>query len=173
MKTILSLVAVVTLLASPVAAQDETAERCDALPAPVARMRDAIRAAAAARDYPGLVKLIDPAEFTYSFGEEGGDPVPYWKTVDAGDTDIRATIVAVLDMGCAVATYEDMTEYVWPAAAALPYADLTAGEKAALEKLYPGRVADQYIEGPDVGYYAAWRLYIGEDGHWTSFVAGD
>ena len=64
-------------------------------------------------------------------------------------------------------------EYVWPAASEIPYSDLTAEEKAALEKLYPGKVEDQYVEGTATGYYASWRLYIDEDGHWTSFVAGD
>jgi hypothetical protein len=175
MKTILSMAAALALWVSAAAAQDEeaAAERCAALPAPVEKMREDIRAAAAARDYAALAKLTDPAEFTYSFGEEGGDPVQYWKSVEAEGTDIPATIVALLDMGCAVLTYEEMTEYVWPTAAEVPYAELTETEKAALEKLYPGKVEEQYIEGPEVGYYAAWRLYIGEDGHWTSFVAGD
>ena len=175
MKAILSIVAALALWASAAAAQDEeaAAERCEALPAPVAKMRADIRAAAAARDYGALAKLTDPSAFTYSFGEEGGDPVKYWKSAEADGTDIRSTIVALLDMSCAVVEEEDSREYVWPAAAEVPYAELTAEEKAALEKLYPGKVEDQYVEGTDVGYYASWRLYIDEDGHWTSFVAGD
>ncbi len=173
MKAILSIVAAVALWASAAVAQDEpAAERCGALPPLVAKMREAIRAAAA-RDYAALAKLTDPSEFTYSFGDEGGDPVVYWKSVDAEGTDIRATIVALLDMSCAVVEEEDATEYVWPAASEIAYADLTAEEKAALEKLYPGKVEDQYVEGTDTGYYASWRLYIDQDGHWTSFVAGD
>jgi hypothetical protein len=174
MKTILSMVAAMALWASAAVAQDgPAAERCEALPAPVAKMRADIRAAAVARDYGALAKLTDPSGFTYSFGEEGGDPVPYWKSAEAEGTDIPATIVALLDMGCAVIEEEDAREYVWPSAAEIPYAELTAEEKAALEKLYPGAVEDQYIEGTDVGYYASWRLYVDEDGHWTSFVAGD
>lgn len=174
MKTILSFAVAVALWASAAAAQDQpAAERCDALPAPVAKMREAIRAAAAARDYGALGKLTDPSMFTYSFGDEGGDPVKYWESVDAEGTDIRTTIVALLDMSCAVVEEEDSKEYVWPAAAEVPYAELTAEEKAALEKLYPGKVEDQYVEGTSTGYYASWRLYIDEDGHWASFVAGD
>jgi hypothetical protein len=76
-------------------------------------------------------------------------------------------------MGCAVVAYEEMTEYVWPFAADASYAELSAAEKAALERLYPGHVEDQYIEGTAVGYYVGWRLFIGEDGRWTGFVAGD
>jgi len=174
MKAILSIVAAAALWASTAAAQEEaSAERCAALPAPVAEMREAIRAAAAARDYGALAKLIDPAEFTYSFGDEGGDPVKYWTSADTGGTDIRATIVALLDMSCAVIDEEDAKEYVWPAASEIAYAELTEKEKAALEKLYPGHVEDQYVEGTSAGYYASWRLYIDENGHWTSFVAGD
>jgi hypothetical protein len=174
MKPILSIVAAVALWASAAAAQEEPpAERCGALPAPVAKMHDAIRAAAAARDYAALAKLVDPGQFTYSFGDEGGDPVKYWTSADAEGTDIRGTIVALLDMSCAIVEEEDSREYVWPAASEIAYRDLTADEKAALEKLYPGKVEDQYVEGTATGYYASWRLYIDEDGHWTSFVAGD
>lgn len=174
MKTILSIAAALALGASAAAAQDEeVAERCDALPAPVAKMRADVRAAAAARDYGALAKLTDPSGFTYTFGDEGGDPLPYWKSLDAEGTDIPATIVAVLDMGCAIIEEEGSRDYVWPSAAGISYAELTAEEKAALETLYPGTVEDQYVEGTDVGYYASWRLYIDEDGHWTSFVAGD
>ncbi len=174
MKAILSIVAAVALWASAAAAQDEpAAERCGTLPPAVAKTREAIRAAAAARDYGALAKLTAPGEFTYSFGDEGGDPVKYWKSADAEGTDIRATIVALLDMSCAVVEEEESKEYVWPAASEIAYGDLTAEEKAALEKLYPGKVEDQYVEGMSTGYYASWRLYIDEEGHWTSFVAGD
>lgn len=177
MKTILSMAAAVALWASAAVAQDETseapAERCEALPAPVAKMHDAIRGAAAARDYAALVKLTDPEQFTYSFGEEGGDPVKFWQATDADGADVRATIVALLDMSCAVIEEEDATEYVWPAASEIAYEDLTAAERAALDKLYAGKVEDQYVEGTAAGYYAGWRLYIDEDGHWTSFVTGD
>src|SRR5882724_6147362 len=157
MKAILSIAVVVALWASTAIAQDEpAAERCSALPPAVTKMRADIRAAAAARDYGALAKLTDPSQFTYSFGEEG-----------------RATVVALLDMSCAVIEEEDSKEYVWPAASEIAYGELTAEEKAALEKLYPGKVADQYVEGTATGYYASWRIYIDADGHWASFVAGD
>jgi hypothetical protein len=174
MRAILPIAAAVALWASTAAAQDEpAAERCGALPPTVAKMHDSIRAAAAARDYGALTKLTDSSQFTYSFGDEGGDPVKYWTSADAEGTDIRATMVALLDMSCAVIQEEDATEYVWPAASEIPYGELTAEEKAALEKLYPGKVEDQYVEGTATGYYVGWRLYIDEEGHWTSFVAGD
>jgi hypothetical protein len=171
-KTILSASLALALSASAVLAEDEW-ERCGELPPAVAQTRQAIHEAAAARDYAALAKLADPDEFVYSFGEEGGDPVAYWQAVDREGTDIRATIGALLEMSCAVLTYEEMVEYVWPAAADAPYAELTAEETAALEALYAGEVEAQYIEGTEIGYYVGWRLYIAEDGRWTAFVAGD
>jgi len=175
MRAILSVAAALALWASTAAAQNEeaAAERCGELPAPVAKMREAIRTGATARDYGALGKLTDPSQFTYSFGDEGGDPAKYWQSVDTEGTDVRATIVGVLDTTCAVLEEEDAKEYVWPAASEIAYAELTAEEKAALEKLYTGKVEDQYVEGTAAGYYAGWRLYIDEDGHWTSFVEGD
>jgi hypothetical protein len=171
-KTILSVLAAVVLSAPAAVAEDEV-QRCGDLPPAVAKTHQAIRDAAAARDYAALEKLIDRSEFTYTFDDPGGDPIGYWKDVDSEGTDVRATIVAILDMSCAVVTYKDTTEYVWPAAAELRYAKLTQAEKAALERLYPGEVEAQYIEGTEIGYYVAWRVVIAEDGRWMSFVAGD
>lgn len=172
MKYVLATAIAFVLSMSTASAQDE-AERCGDLPPAVAKTSQAIHAAAVARDYDALGKLAGPGEFIYSFGDEGGDPVAFWKSVDDEGTDIRAVIAAVIEMGCAVAVYEEATEYVYPAAAEIAYADLTADEKAALEKLYPGEVEAQYIEGTEVGYYVGWRLYIDEDGRWSSFIAGD
>jgi len=172
MKAILSIVAALALWASTAAAEDE-AQRCGELPPAVAQTKAAIRDAAAARDYAALAKLADPATFTYSFGD-GGDPVAYWTSVDGEGTDIRATIAALLDMSCATFPGDETGPYYeWPAAAEIPYAELTEDEVAALQKLYEGKLEDQYIEGPEVGYYVGWRLLITADGRWDAFVAGD
>jgi hypothetical protein len=58
-------------------------------------------------------------------------------------------------------------------AAEVPYPDLTEKEVAALDKLYAGHLADNYIEDPQTGYYVGWRILIDKDGRWTAFVAGD
>jgi hypothetical protein len=163
-----------SLWTADVAAQDTDFERCGKLPAAVAMMRDEVRAAAAKGDLAALAKLADPSRFTYSFGN-GGDPVAYWQSLAAEGTDVGAVIVALLDMSCVTFEIEgDATYYEWPAAAEMAYEFLTEEEEvAALQKLYQGRLEGQYIEGPDVGYYAGWRLLITEDGHWETFVAGD
>jgi hypothetical protein len=76
-------------------------------------------------------------------------------------------------MPCAVYNGAEGEVFTWPSAADLPYQKLTKKEIAALQKLYQGQLADQYIEGPEVGYYVGWRLSINSDGTWSEFVAGD
>jgi hypothetical protein len=166
------------LLALPAVAQDEEeqqpAQRCGDLPPPVAKTHDAIRAAAGAHDYAALATLIDSAIFTYSFGDEGGDPVTFWKGLASDGTDVPATMVALLDMPCVTFQGDEGGPYYeWPSAAEVPYPELAKEEVAALDKLYAGHLADNYIEDPETGYYVGWRLLIDKDGRWTAFVAGD
>jgi len=154
-------------------AQDVDFERCGALPAAVAKTRDAVKAAAAASDLAALAKLTNQARFTYSFGEEGGDPAVYWESLKSGGTEVAPTIVALLDMGCVFFEIEgDTTYYEWPAASEVAYEYLTEAEITALKQLY-GDVEAQYVEGTAAGYYVGWRLLIAKDGRWDSFVAGD
>lgn len=172
MKSVLSMALAGALWTSAAVAQDTDFERCGELPPAVARTRDA-KAAAAEGDLAALAKLADPARFTYSFGN-GGDPADYWESLKAEDTDVAPIIVALLDMSCVTFEIEgDATYYEWPAAAEMAYEFLTGEEVAALDKLYAGKVEEQYIEGTESGYYVGWRLLITEDGRWETFVAGD
>jgi len=173
-RTFILAAAAVVVLAGDGVAQDDAPERCGELPKAVAEKAAAIRAAAAAKDYAALGALADAGEFVYSFGDGGGDPTAYWRELDKGGEDVAGAVAKVLDMPCVVMTYEEMVEYVWPAAHGVPYYDLTEAEKAKLGTLYPGQDPNfYYLEGPDVGYYVGWRLFIGEAGDWTGFVAGD
>lgn len=150
----------------------EEADRCSYLPLAVVQKRDAVRVAAAAQDYQALARLADAKDFIFSFGGEG-DPVPYWQSLKAEGVDIPQIIVALLDMPCAVLRYDSGTEYVWPSANEIPYAQLTPNEIDSLQAIYNGKLADNYLEGPEAGYYVGWRLFIAEDGRWTTLVAGD
>jgi hypothetical protein len=153
-------------------AQDE-AGRCGALPPAVAEKRAALRAAAEAGDYAALGRLADDSEFLYSFGDGGGDPVPYWRELEGMGTNIPDIVVRLLDMPCVELRYDALTEYVWPSANEIPYAELTPEEAAALDALYGPKLAEYYVDGPEAGYYVGWRLFIAEDGRWTALVAGD
>jgi len=161
-----------TLAAGGAAAQEEP-QRCDKLPAPVVKTRQAIHDAAVARDYVVLAKLASAKDFTFSF-DEASDPVTYWKSADAEGTDIRATMAALLDMPCVTLTSEDGEPfYEWPRAAEIPYAELTKHEVTALKKLYGADLEQYWFEGTKTGYYVGWRLSIDKDGHWIDFVSGD
>ncbi len=142
-------------------------------PRAAAATYDSVRAAAQTRDYAALAAFLDPARFVYSFGD-GGDPIGYWMSLDGEGTDPRAIMAAVLAMPCArIEGDSEGPYYVWPRAAEVPYAELSAPEKAALDALYGADVDMYYIEGRAIGYYVGWRLLIAEDGAWHSFVAGD
>jgi hypothetical protein len=82
MKYVLATVIALTLWIPTASAQDG-AQRCGDLPPPVAKTSQAIHDAASARDYDALAELAGAGEFTYSFGDPGGDPIAFWKSVDA------------------------------------------------------------------------------------------
>jgi hypothetical protein len=170
---VLAAIGVLTGLAvSPACEAQEEAERCGALPAAVIAKRDSLRAAAAASDYRAMAKLADESEFIYSFGD-AGDPVAYWQSLKADGIDIPQIVVALLDMPCAKLTYDSGTEFVWPSANEIPYGELTPDEIDSLQAIYNGKLEENYLEGPEAGYYVGWRLFIAEDGRWTTLVAGD
>jgi hypothetical protein len=148
--------------------------RCGELQAPVASRVSAIREAALNRDYEALEAQLDPETFRYSFGGDG-DPIGYWRELESFGEDALGAIAAVLVMPCAVTDYgTGLLTFAWPAAAEIPYAELSQDERAGLAALYEGMDIDYYyMDGPVDGFYAGWRLYIDETGRWTAFIAGD
>lgn len=149
-----------------------SAQRCpEKLPAAVEAKRQAIIAAAKVRDLPALAKLTGPGEFTFSFGDDPGDPLAYWQQSAKEKIDIAHYIAAIFAMGCAVMV--ESGGYIFPISSAMDWKNLTAAEKKEMEALY-GRDIDQwFVEGRDKGYYVGWRGVIEKNGAWTSFVAGD
>ena len=160
------------LVASALYAQEIV--RCpDRLPQAVAQKRDAIIAAARARDYAALQKLISAREFVYSFGE-GEKPIAYWRAAAKDGIDIPKLMVAVFEMRCTFIKAADGSQaYSWPSAAEIEWAKLNPAERAALEKLYGKKIDEYWIEGRAKGYYVGWRGTIDAKGEWQSFVAGD
>lgn len=165
------LIGVALAIVLPVQAQE--AKRCPAqLPAPVAAKRDAILAAAKARDLAALNRLIGPGDFVYSFGDIG-DAIGYWQDSVKQGIDIPRYLVGVLSMPCVITYDEDRQQYWWPAAMEFDWKNLTPAEKQALEALYDRKVDDWYVEGRAKGYYVGWRAGIDKNGAWSAFVAGD
>ena len=158
------------LAAMPARAQD--AARCNDLPDVVVKTRDAITAATKQNDFAAFSPLIDRNAFAASVGDDI-EPISYWEGLLKEGQDVRPIMAALLKMPCSVYQGAEGEVFTWPSAADLPYDKLTKKEIADLQKLYGGKLEDQYIEGHEVGYYAGWRLSINSDGTWSEFVAGD
>lgn len=139
------------------------------LPAAVAAKRDAILAAAEAKDYDALAGLADEG-FRYSFGGpvEGG-VVAFWKELEA-TTDDRPIedLAAILEMPYTLS----QGYYVWPFV--YDDTDLSALSEHEIELLQPivkpGEL-EAYAEGGSG--WLGWRTGITPDGRWEFFVAGD
>lgn len=152
-------------------AQAQQVKRCPAqLPAPVEAKRDAIVAAAKAKDWPALRKLTGPGEFVFSFGGDA-DPIIYWQDLAKQGTDISRTMASIFAMGCVVVP--ETGAYLFPVAGEIEWKNLTAAEKQAMEALYGKEIDEWYVEGRARGYYIGWRGVIEKSGAWSAFVAGD
>jgi hypothetical protein len=158
------------LLIMPARAQDGT--RCTDIPDPVGKTRIAIIAATHQKNFDAFSPLIDRNAFAASTSDDI-EPISHWESLLAQGDDVRPIMAALLQMPCSVYQGAEGEVFTWPSAANLPYDKLTKKEIAALQKLYQGRLEDQYVEGHEVGYYAGWRLSINSDGTWSEFVAGD
>jgi hypothetical protein len=139
----------------------------DQLPAAVAAKKEAIVSAAHGMDYAQLETLLDPAHFSYSFGESG-DPVGYWRRLEEeGEVPILGDYLPVILSG-PFAKQGNM--YVWPRAYAKKPSNWTAEERRWLKNFY----TEQEIRGFErAGAYLGWRVGIRKDGTWLFFVAGD
>ena len=137
------------------------------LPAAVAAKREAIVTAAHAMDYDRLRTLLDPAHFSYSFGESG-DPVGYWRRLEEeGEVPILGDDLPVVLSG-PFARRGNI--YVWPRAYAKKPSEWSAAERRWLENFY----TEEEIRGFErAGAYLGWRAGIRKDGTWLFFVEGD
>lgn len=144
-----------------------TAPGGNQLPAAVAAKRQAIVSAARAIDFDRLEMLLDPAHFSYSFGESG-DPVGYWRRLeDEGEVPILGDYLPLILSGPFA---KQGNIYVWPRAYDKKPSEWTAGDRRWLGNLY----SEQEIRGFEkAGAYLGWRVGIRKDGTWLFFVAGD
>jgi hypothetical protein len=137
------------------------------LPAAVEQTREAIIAAAQARDYDALAELIPDSGFTFSYGS-GDSAIDYWKDLEAAGETPLATMAALL----ALRHTNAGDIYVWPWAYDKDPANLTDAQKQALAGAGAATV-DQLDQMAEFGHYLGWRLGIRKDGTWMFFVAGD
>lgn len=140
----------------------------DGLPTAVAEKREAIYKAAVQQDYKTLGTLLDPATFSYSFGEQG-DPIGYWQRQEKAEIPILGDILPTV-LHTRFGKNEDI--YVWPSAAAkLPSEWTNEDVEAIREAGYTDADIKSFKE--QAGGYVGWRVGIRADGTWLYFISGD
>ena len=157
---------------APAAAAPEILTDLSRLPAPVARTRERILAAARSGDLQSLAALIGEKKSIFSFTDEK-DPVAFWKEnyPDSDGIEILSILVTILEtpfVRLDEGTPQDI--YVWPYFAGVPLKTLTPQQRVELFRIVTG--AD-YKDMLAFGAYVFYRLGIAPDGTWHFFVAGD
>ena len=157
---------------SPSAPIPEIITDLSRLPAPVARTRERILAAARSGDLQQLATLMNETMPIFSFTEEK-DPIAFWKATypDSDGIEALSILTTILETGFVhvdEGTPHEM--YVWPYFVRMSLAALTPPQKVELFRIVTG--AD-YKDMLAFGVYAFYRLGIGPDGTWQFFVAGD
>jgi hypothetical protein len=173
---------VALLLIAPTAAQDEVAypdytvsNDLSLLPKPVQRKREELIAAALTGDIEALRPIVEAqaAPPTVSYGGPD-DAVDYLKTysADGAGTEPLAILLDLLNAPYAVFDPSGSEpSYVWPYLAVVP--DLAALTPAEKVDAYRILTHEQFTELVDLQAWYYWRVYIGKDGDWQAFVAGD
>jgi hypothetical protein len=144
------------------------------LPAPVARTRERIVAAARTGDLQRLVAVMQFGGTLpiFSLGT-GQDPITYWKSnyPDSDGVEILATLIDILETPAVridAGTPQEM--YVWPYFARMSPRMLTPAQKVELFKIVTG---SDYKDMVAAGAYNFFRVGIGSDGGWRFFVTGN
>ncbi len=157
---------------TPSSAAPEIITDLSRLPAPVARTRDRILAAARSGDLQQLAALTNEMMPIFSFTDEK-DPIAFWKAnyPDSDGIEVLSILTMILEAGFVrvdQSTPQDM--YVWPYFVRMSLKSLTPQQKVELFRIVTG--AD-YKDMMAFGVYAFYRLGIGPDGTWHFFVTGD
>ena len=144
------------------------------LPAPVARTRERILAAAQSGDLQKLLTIMQMNETMpiFSFSDEK-DPVAFWKNSypDSEGIEVLSILVTLLQTGYVhvdKGTPQEM--YLWPYFTRMPVKNLTPEQKVELFRIITG---NDYKDMLDFGAYIFYRVGIGPNGTWHFFVAGN
>lgn len=109
---------------------------------------------------------------TVSFGLPD-DPVSYLReqSLDPDGRQILALLRNLLELPYAIyGASSDSPSYVWPYLAVIDLDELTPDQEVDVYRL----VDPDQLEGMrEFGGWYYWRVYIGADGEWQAFVAGD
>jgi hypothetical protein len=142
------------------------------LPAPVARTRERLLAAARSGDLQQLAALMTYSMPIFSFTDDK-DPIAFWKAnyPDSDGIEVLSILTMILESGFVrvdEGTPQEM--YVWPYFVRMSLAALTQQQKVELFRIVTG---GDYKDMMKLGVYAFYRLGISPDGTWQFFVTGD
>ncbi len=144
------------------------------LPANVRDMRDMILAAVHSGKIEDLEPAISQNELPPEFGSDAaGDAVAQLKALsaDGSGRDILAALGNVLETEPARLPigqdHENNIVFVWPGLSERPLEQLTPGEEVQLLRLMPLSEANALRDGKK---WTWWRLAIGSDGTWLTFM---
>jgi hypothetical protein len=141
------------------------------LPAPVARTRERLLAAARSGDLQQLAGLMTDTLPVFSFTEDK-DPIAFWKAnyPDSDGVEVLSILTLILESGYVRVDEGTSQMYVWPYFVRMSLGALTPRQKVELFRLVTG--AD-YKDMMKLGVYVFYRLGISPDGTWQFFVSGD
>jgi hypothetical protein len=142
------------------------------LPAPVARTRERLLAAARTGDLRQLAALMSDSTPIFSFTDDK-DPIAFWKAnyPDSDGIEVLSILTMILESGFVrvdEGTQQEM--YVWPYFVRMSLGALTPQQKVELFRIVTG---GDYKDMMKLGVYAFYRLGISPDGTWQLFVTGD
>lgn len=144
------------------------------LPQPVLDMRDSIMDAVHSGRIEDLRTAIELNEIKPDFGTPiGVDPIAHLKTLSADATgyDLLAAISLLFDMAPAStpagADIENNVVYVWPTFAVKGLDGLSPADEVQLHRLVR---PDEIKAMRAAKSWTWWRLAIGADGTWHSFI---
>ncbi|MGE0701075.1 MAG: hypothetical protein AB7O57_18415 [Hyphomicrobiaceae bacterium] len=142
----------------------------EALPEPVADMREAILEAVRSGTLESLRTAIELNELRPVIGDGSGvDPIAALAaaSADGSGRDVLEALGRILDGGwTAVPQGQDIENnriFVWPRFAETGVVGLAPDAEAELARMLP---ADELARTRATGRYAYWRLGIGADGTW-------
>lgn len=145
-----------------------------ALPPPVIDMLELMRAAISSGEIEDLRAALQWNELPPTIADGPvDDPIAHWKRIssDGAGREILAVLSLLLDGAPALVPLgpdiENNRVYVWPAIAERPMKELAPAEQVQLLRLVPAADAQRMRES---GRYDGWRLMIGRDGTWHSFL---
>jgi hypothetical protein len=142
------------------------------LPAPVARTREHILAAARGGDLQNLAALMNESKAIFSLTDEK-NPIAFWKAnyPDSEGVEVLSILITVLETGFVRVDEGTPQEvYVWPYFVGMPLKALSPPQKVELFRIITG---SDYKDMVAFGAYAFYRLGIAPNGTLQFFVSGD